>query len=101
MTFAWATEDAPQAASAPADTLATCPHCYESVRFVEGLRGPQRWVHVRTGDWQCHPVCKHCGQSGTVKIGHYDLDGGQMPMFRYSHHECNDCCKGALRIEHT
>lgn len=94
--------EAKQEALAPQpENLAQCPRCCETLRFVEGLTGPQRWVHVRTGDWQCDPRCKHCGKPGIVKIGRWDMDGGLMPIFRYSHHECADCCKQTFRVEHT
>jgi hypothetical protein len=86
-----------------AEDIVHCDRCGERVRFLDGVYGPARWQHIRTGSHVCQPVCAKCGGPGTYQIGRYDLDGGQVPVFRRDHWECADCAKanGELRIEHA
>ena len=77
----------------------TCANCQEPKSFVEGIHGPERWVHDRTGDWRCQPLCANCGAPGEVKVGQYSMDGGQMPCFVLHHWECGPCARKELRIE--
>jgi hypothetical protein len=86
-----------------AEDIVNCDRCGERVRFIDGIRGPERWLHVRTEDHQCHPLCAKCGGDGRYQIGRWDVDGGQVPVFHRDHWECAECAKKNpdLRIEHA
>lgn len=88
----------PMPATAPV-AEARCGECGEDVYFVEGLRGPQRWKHCRTGDWQCQPICATCGQPGIIRIGRHDMGGDGFPAFILDHWECGSCARQTCRIE--
>lgn len=89
--------------TAAAPDVVLCDRCREPVYFVEGLRGPERWKHVKTHDHVCRPACALCGGEGRVQIGRWDVDGGQVPVFRLDHWECVACAakNPDLRIDHT
>jgi hypothetical protein len=91
--------------SAPSASLAqhtsTCANCGEIKYFVEGVRGPERWRHIRTNLVECEPVCAKCGARGVFKIGTHAAGGDGFNTFHFDHWECGDCASKTCRIEWT
>lgn len=85
----------------PREQECVCPQCGEGLFYVEGIRGPERWKHTRTGDWRCAPVCRDCGQPGTERIGHETVGGDGFLTFISKFWLCVTCARRRLFIERT
>jgi len=83
------------------DDYVECHRCRERVRFLPGVVGPERFIHVRTASHICAPICKHCGAPASNRIGNTTVGGDGMMTFRTSHFECDDCATKKLRIHHA
>lgn len=78
-----------------------CGRCHEPVRFVDGVRGPDRWRHTRTDAVACSPLCWQCGAPATEGIGHSSVDGGGYPTFITEKWACAACAGKRLLIQHA
>jgi hypothetical protein len=63
-----------------------CPDCWESVRHEAG----KGWLHVRTGDWRCRPICA-CGNPAKHKTGYHGVVMSGRVGFVTTGHVCDAC----------
>lgn len=47
-----------------------CPDCHEPIRHRAG----QGWLHERTNDKRCQPLCQ-CGKRAKHRLGYHGFDG--------------------------
>ncbi len=76
-----------------------CHRCGEGLYFVEGVKGPERWRHVRTDQSRCAPICSECSAPATFQIGTDAISGHGSFGFRRLEWRCAEHTRGQMYID--